>query len=63
MHKNMIRKDEVSTNFCVSKVSFEYREIPLELAEAKHDRIMRMFVEALGRAGRDAFEEQIGADA
>lgn len=63
MHNKMIRKDEGSTHFCVSKVSFEYRKIPSELAEAKHARIMRMFVEALEREGRDVFEEQIGADA
>lgn len=63
MHKKIIRRDENNTNFCVSKVSFECREIPPELAHAKHTRIMRMLAEALVREGRDAFEEQIGAEA
>jgi len=42
-------KNTYTTNFCVSKVSFEFCEISPELAQAKHTRIMRMFAEALMR--------------
>lgn len=56
-------KNTNTTNFCVSKVSFAFRQIPPELAQAKHTRIMRMFAEALAREGRDDFEKQVGDEA
>lgn len=61
--QKMSRKTTNTTNFCASKVSFEFRQIPPELAQAKHTRIMRMFAEALEREGSDTCEEQIGAEA
>jgi hypothetical protein len=63
MNEEIIKRNKNSTNFCVSKVSFEYREISPELAEAKHTRIMRMFAEALERERKNAFEEQVGEEA
>jgi hypothetical protein len=45
----MSRKKTNTTNFCVSKVSFEFQEISPELAHAKHSRIMKMFADALVR--------------
>jgi len=45
----MSRKTKNTTNFCASKVSFEFREIHPELVQAKHTRIMKIFAEALVR--------------
>lgn len=59
----MSRKNTNTTNFCASEVSFEFREIPPELAHAKHTRIMKMFAEALVRSERGVDEERIKAKA
>jgi len=45
----MSRKTTNTTKFCVSKVSFEFRETSPALAHAKHSRIMKMFADALVR--------------
>lgn len=34
------------------KVSFEFQEVQPEILQAKHDRIMRIFVGALKRKGK-----------
>lgn len=52
-----------TTNFCASKVSFEFREAPPELAQAKHTRIMKMFAEALVRSEQGVDEERTEAQA
>jgi hypothetical protein len=59
----MSRKTTNTTNFCVSKVSFEFREIPPELAQAKHTRIMKIFAEALVRSEQGVNEELTEAQA
>jgi hypothetical protein len=59
----MSRTTTNTTNFCASKVSFEFQEIPLELAQAKHTRIMKMFAEALVRSEQGVDEEQNEAKA
>lgn len=60
--QKMSGKHTNTTNFCASKVSFEFREISPELAQAKHARIMRMFAEALARGEREVLEERTGAE-
>jgi hypothetical protein len=59
----MSRTTTNTTKFCASKVSFEFREIPPELALAKHTRIMKMFAEALVRSEQGVDEERTEAQA
>lgn len=47
----MCAENTNTTHNRVWKVTFEFQAIPPELKDAKHDRIMRMFVEALTRRG------------
>jgi hypothetical protein len=61
--QKMSRTTKNTTNFCASKVSFEFREISPELAQAKHTRIMKMFAEALVRSEQGADKEQVEAKA
>lgn len=61
--QKMSRITTNTTNFCASKVSFEFREISPELAQAKHTRIMKMFAEALVRSEQGVDEEQTEAQA
>ena len=39
----------LNTKICFSKATFEFREVDSCLAKAKHERIIRMFAEALSR--------------
>jgi len=52
-------KNTYTTNFCASKVSFEFCEISPELAQAKHTRIMKMFAEALVRSEHENRGEKV----
>lgn len=55
----MSQKIKNTTNFCVSKVSFEFRETHPDVARAKHARIMKMFAEALVRNEQGGEDERI----